>query len=453
MGVVLTELGRHREALIHHDCALSLNPELAFAHSNRLYTKLHDSRLSTRDHYEDARAFGRKFADPLLRLRPFPNNKDSERRLRVGFVSGDFKQHAVNYFFEPFLSNLDKGQVECFAYSNTAAEDHVTDRLRGLFCQWVSIYGLSDDQATDVIEQDGIDILVDLAGHTAGNRLLVFARKPAPIQVSWLGYPGTTGMAAMDYRFTDQHSEPLGPLDDFSAEQLWRLPHVIATYEPSSSCPTPVDSPPCESNGYVTFGCLNRFTKVGDEALACWAQILSRVPNSKLLMEIADIDKPTVRSRVQERLERAGLPLSQVVFEPRTPGSHYLNCNRIDIALDPFPYNGGTTSMDTLWMGVPYIALKGDTLVSRMGSTVLSVLGLSSLVADTAQEYVGLAVGLASDGERLRAVRHDLRGRMAASPLMDHKLLCRSVEIAFRSMWQRWVESQQTGSRLDPGLA
>jgi predicted O-linked N-acetylglucosamine transferase (SPINDLY family) len=385
----------------------------------------------------DAQSFGRYFADPLLRRRPFPNVLDVARKLRIGFVSGDFFEHAVNHFFEPVIKNFDAERFETFAYSNTIKEDAVTERLKPLFTHWRSILGISDDAAADLIEADQIDILVDLSGHTAGNRLLVFARKPAPIQVSWIGYPGTTGMAAIDYRLTDHVTEPEGLTEHLNTEILWRLPRMAACYQPSALTIPVMNHPPSDDNGYVTFGCINRFAKVTDSVLAVWAQILARVPTARLLLEVGDIENPEFRAETEARFERLGLPLDRVILEPRRAA--YMLFHRMDVALDPFPFNGVTTSMDTLWMGVPFVALAGTHLISRLGSAILTTAGLPELVAQTPDEYVEVAARLARDADWLRTVRHDLRDRLTRSPLMDHKGLADEVGVAFRGMWTGWV--------------
>lgn len=441
LGVLLKDIGRVPEAIACYDKALSLDPGVAFVHSNRLFAKMYAPEVSPYEQFLDAKSFGERFADPLQRHRPFANDKDAERKLRLGFVSADFRHHAVNYFFEPIISELDRGAFETFAYSQTLVEDHVTARLKLEFDHWRCIRPLDDESAADLIEQDGIDILVDLSGHTAGNRLLVFARKPAPVQVTWIGYPGTTGVKAIDYRFTDPVTDPEGPVDDLHVEKLWRLPDVCVCYQADPKSPAVIDHPPSDDNGYLTFGSFNRFAKVADPVLEAWSKILARIPDARLLLEIGSIDNPAFRAETEARFERLGLPLDRVIFEPRRQGNQYVLYNRTDIALDPFPYNGGTTSMDSLWMGVPFVALEGNHYVSRMGAMILTVAGLPELVARSVDEYVAIATDLASDRERLRSVRRDLRERMAASPHMDHKLLCRNVENAFRSMWRRWVES------------
>lgn len=452
MGVVYNELGQIDKAIACYDRALELDPAYSICHTNRLFAKLYAPDIDPRDQLADAKEFGTRFADGLRRQRPFKNLMDPDRRLRLGFVSGDFCEHAVNYFLEPAVQRINRTNFELFAYSNTATEDAATDRLRTHFDQWRSIRCLDDDAAADLIEADQIDILVDLTGHTAGNRLLVLARKPAPIQVGWIGYPGTTGMAAMDYRFTDLHSEPMGLGDDLSVETLWRLPRVGVCYQAPAASLRLADHPPSEDNGYVTFGCFNRFTKVSDAALQAWGRILERVPGSKLLLEIADVDDPLTRQQVEARFERLGVPLDRTILKARSPANRYVLYNQIDIALDPFPYNGGTTSLDTLWMGVPFIALEGSHFVARMGHSILTNAGLPELSAPSVDVYVDLASRLAQDAGWLRSVRHDLRGRFAASPHMDHQLLADDVGEAWRTMWRRWVVlSQSPGADVAEG--
>ncbi len=439
LAVVLKEVGRLDEAVAAYDRALEIDPTFALCHSNRLFAKLYANGVGPAERLADAKTFGRLIADPLLRRRPFVNDRDPERRLRIGFVSGDFREHAVNAFFEPALKAFDRGALECFAYSNNNKDDAVTARLKGTFDHWRDIRGLDEDAAANLVEADAIDILVDLAGHTAGNRLLTFARKPAPIQVGWIGYPGTTGMAAMDYRLTDRHTEPEGLGDADSVEALWRLPGVSACYQANPRCPEVVARAPFEENGYVTFGCFNRFTKVSDETLRTWAEILERVPDARLFLEIANVDATEIRTEVEARLAANGLPLDRVILEPRAPKNRYVLYNRIDAALDPFPYNGGTSSLDTLYMGVPFVALEGTHYVARMGHSILANAGLPELSAPSREAYVDLAARIGTDRDWLRSLRADLRGRMQRSIHMDNDRLAADVGAAFRGMWRRWV--------------
>ncbi|GJD54427.1 tetratricopeptide repeat protein [Methylobacterium dankookense] len=442
LGTVYHDMGRIEQAIAAFDQALAIDPTLVCSHSNRLFSRLYANAYDPAEFIADARAFGTTFADPLLRRRPFTNDREPGRRLRVGFVSGDFFEHAVNHFFEPALRNFDKTRLELFAYSNTPGEDKATARLKTHFDVWRSIRCLDDDQTADLIEADGIDILVDMSGHTAGNRLLVFARKPAPIQVTWLGFVASTGVSAIDYRFTEGFSEPEGIGDDLYVETLWRLPRVSACYQATPTMPAVAPRAPFLENGHLTFGCFNRFTKVSDRTLQAWAEIQRRIPDARLLLEVASVDSDAIRAQVEQRLSDNGLPLDRVTLEPRLPRNRFVLNNRVDAALDPFPYNGGTTSLDTLYMGVPFIALEGDTFSSRMGHSILNNVGLPELSVPTVEAYIDLAVRMAEDRDWLLDLRDDLRGRMMRSPHMDHQLLSADLADAFEAMWRRWVAEQ-----------
>jgi predicted O-linked N-acetylglucosamine transferase (SPINDLY family) len=320
--------------------------------------------------------------------------------------------------------------------------DEVTERLKQEFDHWRDIRHMNDDAAADLIEVDGIDILVDLAGHTGGNRLLVFARKPAPVQVTWLGHPATTGMNAIDYRITDTYAEPPGMTEHLNVETLWRLPGQFCCYQAHKNSPAVIDHPPCDDNGYVTFGCFNNFAKVTDPVLQTWARILHRVNDARLLLEITGIDNPTFLKETNQRLIKIGLPLDRVTLELRRKANQFVLYNRIDIALDPFPCSGGTTSMDTLWMGVPFVTLAGEHFVSRMGVSVLTNAGLPELVAEDTDRYVDIAVRLAQDRLLLRETRQGLREKTANSPVMDAAGFARNMESAYMGMWHIWCGKQ-----------
>ena len=265
------------------------------------------NRCSPQELAATAREFGKTLADPFMRSRPMIRDRDINRKLRVGYVSPDFREHAVNYFFEFLLKWHDREQVEIFAYSSAVLEDNTTARLKPKFDCWRNMRALSDDRAADLIEADKIDVLVDLAGHTADNRLMVFARKPAPVQITWLGYPATTGMKAMDYRISDHFAEPEGMTEHLNAETLWRLPETFCCYNGHENSPAVIDHPPFEDNGYITFGCFNNFSKVTDFVLNAWAQIMAQVQNSRLLLEITGLEGRQFRASIEERLKRAWL--------------------------------------------------------------------------------------------------------------------------------------------------
>ncbi|MGX5776748.1 O-linked N-acetylglucosamine transferase family protein [Methylorubrum zatmanii] len=444
LGCSLKSLGHLREAIASFTQALAADPGHITAHSNRLFAKLYAEGISHADYAADARSFGARFADPLRRRRPFLNDRDPDRPLRIGFVSGDLCTHAVARFIEPLLRHLDQTQFKARAYMTQAAEDAVSARLRQWFDGWHNIAGLDDDEAADLIEADAIDILVDLSGHSAGHRLLVFARKPAPVQVSYLGHPATTGLSAMDYRLTDSGLDLRDQPKSLHTETVWWLPGVSATYELPEGAPPARPRPPFEENGFITFGVMNRFEKIGDGALQAWATILRALPDARLFMVVADVETPEIRAQVEARLSEAGLPIERVRLHPRTTTGYYALYHEFDIALDSFPYNGGTTSCDTLSMGVPLIALRGGHAVARVGSSLLATVGLDELAVETPEEYVACAVALARDPDRLRTLRAGLRERVFASPLMDHARFAREMGEAFRSMWKLWIASAHT---------
>ena len=418
--------------------ALAINPNKSLTYNNLLGSLIYASSATPQEISDVAKSFGRIIADPLLRTTSPVRDINPDRKLRIGYVSPDFRNHAVNYFFEPLLKAHDRDQFEVFAYSNTSKEDQVTERLKKEFDHWHNICYVKNDDAADLIEKDKIDILVDLTGHTADNRLLVFARKPAPVQVTWLGYPATTGMKAMDYRITDPYAEPPGMTEHWNTETLWRLPSIFCCYQPHPNSPAVIDHPPFEDNGHITFGCFNNFSKVSDPALTLWARIMQQVPQSRLLLEIFGIDDPKFRTETEARLLRLGLPLDRVDLELRKPANQFVLYNKIDIALDPFPCVGGTTSMDTMWMGVPLVTLAGEHFLSRMGVTILNNVGLPELVAETSEDYVRISTDLALDKDRLRLTRHDLRTKAAASPLMNQQGFVHDMEQAYRGMWKTY---------------
>jgi predicted O-linked N-acetylglucosamine transferase (SPINDLY family) len=442
LGILYKATGRLEKSMEYYRRGIELSPILSL-YTNLLLSMVYAPHVPPEELTRTAREFGKKLADPLIRQRGFTNEPVPGRRLRIGYVSPDFRKHAVNYFFEHLLHNHDKSQFEVFGYSNTAGEDEVTLRLKKSFDHWCDLTAMDDDKAADRIEADKIDILIDLSGHTGRNRLLIFARKPAPVQASWLGFPATTGMKAMDYRITDIYAEPEGMTEHLSVEKLWRLPQIFCCFGPQDGSIPVIDHPPLEDNGYITFGCFNNFTKVTDDVLRVWARIMAAVPDSRLLLEIFGLESKSYQEDIIERLQRAGIELGRVMLQGRSPENQYVLYNRIDMALDPFPCNGGTTSMDTLWMGVPFVTLAGRHFVSRMGVTILTNVGLDELIANNEDEYVAKAVALAQDRDRLRALRCGLRERVMKTPMMDQKLFVRNMEDAYRGMWSNWCEENE----------
>ena len=438
LGAVLHRLGRTEEAVATLEMALAINPAAAFALCNLVHAKLFDERGSAEDFAEMAKTYGRRHANALRRIRPFANDRSPDRRLRIGFVSADFRDHPVVRFLEPFLHYADRERFDLIAYSNAGRIDGVTEMLKARFGIWRTIEFLDDEAAADLIEADRIDILVDLSGHSGGNRLLVFARKPAPVQVTWIGLPVTTGLAAIDYRLTDAVYDPIGETEHLHSEVLWRVPGTGTCYRPFLPAPDVAETAPFVTNRHVSFGCFNRFEKLTDGTLKAWAAILAAVSDARLVLLVADIDDPRTRGPVEARLAACGLPLDRIDFVPRNATNRYAMHGRVDIALDPFPFNGNITTFDTLYMGVPVVTLAGPHTVSRVGATILGLMGLPDLIARDIDDYVAIARRLAGDPEELLRLRSGLRERLVASPHMDHVGHAREVGAALSEMWRLW---------------
>ncbi len=440
LGLALQEQGQLDAAVASYRQALALKSSYPEVHSNLIFCMNHHHGLDASAIAEEARRWNTQHAEPLgPMIQPHPNDRTPDRRLRIGYVSPDFREHAVSRFMLPLLAHHDPRNVETYAYAQVSVPDAVTARLQGYTSHWHSIVGLTDQQVAELIRRHQIDILVDLACHTAGNRLLVFAHKPAPVQVTYLGYPGTTGLSAIDYRLSDPYLDPTGIDESVYSEKTYRLPHTFWCYDPPASSDLPVNGLPVHSNGHITFGCLNNFCKVTAPTLTMWAALLLAVPEAELLVHAAE---GSHRQRTADQLARLGVDPFRISFAANVPLSEYMQLyHQIDIALDPFPYGGGTTTCDALWMGVPVISCAGTTAVSRAGSSLLSNVGLPELIAQTPDEYVRIAAELANDLPRLAELRAALRQRMQASPLMDAPRFARDIEAAYRAMWHQWCKS------------
>jgi protein O-GlcNAc transferase len=436
LGNALKSIGQLDQAIDAFRHAILLRPEFAEAHSNLVFTLNYHPGCDSRRIQGEFRLWNQRHAEPLKKfIQPFTNDRDPERRLRIGYVSPDFCQHVVGRNLLPLLSHHDHGQMEIFCYPSVVREDGLTQRFRGFADVWRSILELSDSQAADLIRQDRIDILVDLSLHTAGNRLGMFARKPAPVQATFAGYPGSTGLETIDYRLTDPHLDPPGLNDPFYSERSYQLPDSFWCYDPPVA-ELPIDTLPAQSNDFLTFGCLNNFCKINEQVIQLWAQILKAVSNSRLLLMAP---RGSSRERLLSRLSDEGIGPQRVDFVAKQSRSEYLKTfNRIDIGLDTLPYNGHTTSLDSFWMGVPVITLVGHTVVGRAGLSQLTNLGLPELIARAREQYVQIATAMAGNLPRLAELRRTIRARMMASALCDGEKFARSVESAFRAMWRQW---------------
>jgi predicted O-linked N-acetylglucosamine transferase (SPINDLY family) len=399
-------------------------------------TLAYDPNADDRAIAEEAKTWDRLHGAQLTsRARPHANDRSPRRRLRVGYVSS-FRDGGHKWFLGPLWSNHDKSELEVFCYSGAAAPDPDIDRLRPFVDTWRETARLDDRAMVARIRDDAIDVLVDLNMHTVGGRLAVFARKPAPVQICWLAYPGTTGLGAMDYRVTDPHLDPAADDASFYSERSLRLPETFWCYEPGPSTPD-VGPLPALEQGRVTFGCLNSHAKLNSGAFALWARILEGVSGSSLLLLAPPND---MRERVSTYFADRGVDPARIVFVTTAARAAYLAYyQRTDIGLDPFPCNGHTTTLDALWMGVPVVTLRmARKVVGRAGATLAANVGMPELVADTADEYVRIAVELAADRSRLRDRRSALRGRLQASPLMDGRRFAKNMEALFREAWGRW---------------
>jgi protein O-GlcNAc transferase len=430
LGINLSNQGRLTEAMESFRRAMQAKPDSPQYFGNLLYTMHfhpdYDGQTILREHLE----WARRYAEPLA-----PQGQTGmsapPNRLRVGYVSPDFRDHPVGRFLLPLLANHDHQRFEIFCYSAVKLPDELTNRMKGYADHWREIVNFSDAAAAELIRRDRIDVLVDLTLHMTGSRLLMFARKPARVQVTWLGYVGTTGVKTIDYRISDPFLDP-PDLEEPYVERTVRLPRCYWCYEPPGAAPV-VNSLPALSNGRVTFGCFNNFMKVTPQTLELWSEILRNIAGSRLVIHShAGSHLDEVRKKFVDR----GIDSSRVEFAGMAPMPEYLRQHHgIDIALDPFPYGGGTTTCDALWMGVPVVTLAGRRAVGRAGVSLLNNVGLPQLIAQTPEQYIAIATSLAGDLRKLAEIRGGLRQGMRGSPLMDARRFARDMEDAYRSMW------------------
>jgi len=446
LGNALKDLGELDAAIAAFRRALHFKPEDARTHSNLIYTLLFHPGHTGRAIAEEHRVWNRQFGDPLQQfVRPHGNDPAVARRLRIGYVSPDFREHVVGRNLLPLLERHDSRSFEILCYSGVVHPDKLTDEFRRHARQWRSTVGVGDEALAGMIREDGVDILVDLTQHMAGNRLPMFARQPAPIQVSFAGYPGSTGLEAIEYRISDKYLEA-----DYADEEIGRKEqiHLIDSFWCYDPCGVEIglNGLPANESGRVTFGCLNNFCKVNKPALKLWAQVLGKVTDSRLVL-LSGVGEH--RQRALKAFASEGVEAHRVQFVEYRPRCEYLELyHGLDIALDTFPYNGHTTSLDALWMGVPVVSLAGNTPVSRGGLSQLTNLGLPELVAHSEAEFVTIAVNLARDLPRLAHLRSTLRNRMEQSVLMDAPHFARNIEAAYQKMWQHWRASG-SGLRKD----
>ncbi|MFQ5508253.1 MAG: tetratricopeptide repeat protein [Leptospirillia bacterium] len=440
---VLKRRGRFKEAEEHYGKALSIRPGNDLAASNYLFLSLYDPEQSAEGIFARHRDWGIRRVAGRPAPPQFENTPDPERTLKVGYLSPDFRRHPVAAFLTPVFPHHDPSAVEAFCYANVAKPDQVTATLKAAVPHWRDVQGLPPTEIATRIRADDIDILVDLAGHTAGNQAAVLAEKPAPVQVTYLGYPASTGLPTVDWRITDPVADPAGN-ERFHVERLARIEGGFSCFAPSPEAP-PIGPPPSTSNGFITFGSLMNTIKINDRVIALWARVLAALPGARLSLCRKTFDSDVERERYLAAFESHGIERERVSCFAKVGSSdrEFLDTyNTIDISLDTFPYAGHTTSCEALWMGVPIVTLNGEHFHQRVGASLLTTLGLTDLIADTQDQFVGIAVGLATDPARLAEMRAGMRKRMQDSPLLDGEGFTRKLEAAYRDMWRDWCERQ-----------
>ena len=444
LGATLKEMGRLDEAETSYTQAIVLKPDYAEAHSNLLF--LYSGFMYESSHYlKKAREYGQQIAKSVASKYSTWLCVGNTKILRVGMVSGDLKNHPVGYFLEEFLNQLGKFDFELYAYTTKSNEDDLTLRIKPGFTRWKSLVGISDVDAADRIYNDGIHILIDLSGHTAQNRLPIFAWKPAPVQISWLGYFASTGVAEIDYILGDPYVTPTEEANHFN-EKIWQLPEsYICFTEPEVDID--VVSLPALDKKRITFGCFNKIARITDPVVRVWSEILHAVPTAVLFLKDKYFDVKSVRDSFYDRFKVNGIQKDRLILEGKSPRSKYLAAyNRVDIALSPFPYGGGTTSAEGLWMGVPVITMQGNHFLSHLGESIAHNTGLSDWIAVDEEDYVAKAIALSTDLEGLEKLRLRLRAQVLSRPLFDAERFANHFKNALRGMWKRFEERDKSNS-------
>jgi len=445
LGNAFIKRGCLPEAIECFRKAVALRPDYHSAHSNLILTLNCLPESTQEEIYKESLQWANRHAEGFPADGPVhANSADKERRLKIGYLSPDFRSHSVACFFEPVLNTHNRHKVETFCYANVLWPDNVTERIRITVDHWCSIVNMNDTEVVEQVKRDGIDILVDLAGHTAKGRLLIFAGKPAPVQVTWLGYPNTTGLRTIDYRLTDATADPAGGTDRLHSEELIRLPGGFLCYQAEGEAPA-VSELPCLQRGEITFGSFNNLTKVTPEVVKVWSGILQAIPGSRLVLKYKQLADTETKRRYLEMFERHGISPERIKLFGWLPDKedHLGFYRKIDIGLDPFPYNGTTTTCEALWMGVPVVTLRGDRHAGRVGASIMNHIDLEELVADSIDGYMELAQSLAGDRDLLVEMRSGLREQMSGSELMDKKLFTRTLEDTYRRMWYKWCDQKK----------
>lgn len=449
LGNTLHEQGDFESAINHLRHAVACEPDSIEILNNLLLVLSFDSRPSNKqwEYLTEAKSYGKKAtarAHANANWMPGKLNLTTQRSappLRVGLVSGDFRNHPVGYFLENILHSIHSARIDLFAYSMNPVDDALTDRIRPIFMGWTSLVGISDEDAARQIRDDGIQILIDLAGHCVHNRLPLFAWKPAPVQASWLGYLASTGVSEIDYVLADPVSAPAAVSEQF-VEKIWRLPETIFCFSSPAETPLLAISPlPALQNGFITFGSFQRVNKINDGVLALWGEIFKALPSARLCLRSALLDIDSVRAEMFQRLKNVGIAEDRIALEPGIPdrNTHLAAYSAIDIVLDTFPYPGATTTCEAMWMGVPTLTLFGETMLGRIGASLLTCAGLPEWVAQSEAEYVSLAIRSTTDVENLARLRAGLRARIRTTTLFDANRFAPQLEEALLAMWAEYM--------------
>jgi predicted O-linked N-acetylglucosamine transferase (SPINDLY family) len=434
--------GRMEEAMARYDRMLAIKPDFPEVISNKIFALDLVPRAGFVEHQEARKYWWQQVGAKIAaQARPrHDNDPDPARRIVLGYVSSDFRRHSAATTFWPVLENHDKTQFEVICYSASTVNDDVTEDFRRVADRWIDASQLTDEELAARVGADKVDVLIDLSGHSRGNRLGVFARKPAPVQVTAWGHATGTGLATIDYLFSDPVTIPEA-VRSLYAEKIYDLPCVIMSALPPIELPR--GDPPVRANGYITFGVFNRITKISDDAVATWAQVLSRVPDAKLLMKDGAYDEPALRDLMRQRLSAHGIAAARIDFLGSSPREQHLAAfGKIDIGLDPFPQNGGVSTWEALHMGVPVVAKLGQSLPSRLSGAILASIGMSEWVAENGDDYVALAAKFAAMPDVLTKWRRELPPKIAAAPSGNAALYTRAVERAYRSMWEKHCGAQ-----------
>ena len=443
LGNILHIQGKTHEAVDVVKKALKIDPKSSFLNNNKNYY-LNFSNLYTKDFiFNEHIEFDKQFGNLNKKLN-FLNikKKIGIDKINIGYVSGDFKQHSVSFFFQPLLENHDREKFNIYCYSNNQFSDNITVKIKLLSKKWTEIFDKSDNEVFDIIVNDKIDILVDLSGHTNGNRLIVFAKKPAPIQITWLGYPNTTGLSSIDYRFTDMITDPIGQTEKYYSENLYRLPNNFLCFTGEEETVLTREIPFIRNN-YITFGSFNNFSKITDETIKIWSSILNIIPNSRLVLKTSRENLEF--NRFIKLFSNEGVEKKRIDYINRISNyqDHLELYNKIDIALDTFPYNGTTTTFEALWMGVPVITKKGNSHVSSVGASVLINIGLQNFIAKDLNQYIDVAKRNSTDINYLKTLRLSLRDNLKKSSLCDGLSFAKDIEEAYKFTYQDYFKKQK----------